>query len=77
LNTDGLNHIINTLQKEPEERTECDLSFLMPVIKNAKFTNGDVDEKPLTPEDFKHICENLKFRFYNAGEYVMHKGDQG
>ena len=72
-----MSHIIQTLQKEPEERTECDLSFLMPVIKNAKLTNGDSDGAPLTHEDFKHICEHLKFRFYNAGEYVMHKGDFG
>ena len=77
LNAAGLDHIIHALQKEPEERTECDLSFLMPVIKNAKFTNGDSDETPLTPEDFKHICERLKFRFYDAGEYVMRKGDHG
>jgi hypothetical protein len=77
LNSEGLNHIIQALQKEPEERTECDLSFLMPVIKHAKFTNGDSDGAPLTHEDFKHICERLKFRFYPAGEFVMQKGDFG
>jgi CRP-like cAMP-binding protein len=58
-------------------RNDCDLSFIMPVIRYAKFTSDHSDGKPLTDEESKHICENLKFRFYKAGEYVMKKGDHG
>ena len=45
---------------------------------NIKFFSNELDEGVhMTKDDFKHICENMKFQFCRAGEVVMRKGDYG
>ena len=50
----------------------------MPFIMNIKFFNEELEEGvKMTQDDFVHICENLKFKYYSAGDIVIKKDDYG
>ena len=66
------------METQSNNRTEDDLNLVLPFILNIKFFNEELEEGvKLTSEDFKHICETLKFKHYHAGDIIMRKGDYG
>ena len=57
------------LEKKPQMRTTAELKKLLPFVMNIDFFKMDSagNEEGMTGDDFQLICENMKFRFLEAG----------
>jgi hypothetical protein len=36
-----------------------------------------MNDAKMNKEDYRYICEHIKFQYCNIGDYVFHKGDFG
>eukprot|EP00347_Sterkiella_histriomuscorum_P008621 403344394 len=69
----NLNMIISILKKPPEFRNEKDLNNLAPVIKEIQFFKT----RNIEGSHLNDICNELRYEYYQPGEFVFRQGDYG
>jgi hypothetical protein len=65
--------IIQILKKNPEYRTEKDLTLIEPLIKEIKFFK----DREIHGQHLQEICMELKYEHMNRGDFVFRQGDYG
>ena len=72
-----VNKAVRILMKNPKERTQSDIEYIMPYAKNIKLFNDNEDHGSMKEESISLICEQMQFKFHKPGEFVFHYGDEG
>jgi len=84
LSKQNLAKVISILRKKPEERTDNELLHIEPFVSNIQFFKenkdyfqGSQSEEESIEQQFKFICQRMRFQFYQKGDVIFRYGDPG
>ena len=65
--------MIQILKKNPELRTEKDVNFLVPLIREIDFFKNN----QIKNEHLNDVASELRYEMIPAGDFVFYQGDYG